>query len=182
MNAVCHAPAAALLRPAGDADSATVRRWRNHPAVRRVMFTTHEIEEAEHAAWWQHMRTSDRHQVLLLRYEGRDCGVVTFTRDAGAAHGDGLWHWGFYLDPDSFAHPLQQLRAWAATEQASLDWAVQRLTARRLACEVFADNRAVLQLHLRHGFAETGRYQRPRPGGSGEVVQLSCPIRPAAAS
>lgn len=41
------------LRPATDADMLTVLRWRNHPEVRQVMFTTHEIAEAEHRAWWQ---------------------------------------------------------------------------------------------------------------------------------
>lgn len=173
MDAVCSGPAAALLRPAGDADSATLRRWRNHPAVRRVMFSTHEIGEAEHAAWWQRVRASDRHRVLLLCHGGRDCGVVSFTRDAEAAQGDGLWHWGFYLDPEAFAHPLQQLRAWAAMEQASLDWARTELRARRVDCEVFADNRAVLDLHRRHGFVEHGRYRRPRDDGQAEVVQLT---------
>ncbi|MBI5258798.1 MAG: GNAT family N-acetyltransferase [Burkholderiales bacterium] len=149
--------------------------WRNHPGVRRVMFTDHEIGADEHAAWWARVMASPRHRVLIVVHEGADCGVVTFTRHADEPD---TWLWGFYLDPDAFTQPLHQLRAWSGMEQQSLWWAEHELQARRVECEVFAFNAAVLSLHKRHGFAEFGRYQRRRGDEQLEVVQLDRAIGP----
>lgn len=165
------APPDTTLRPATDADAATVLAWRNHPDVRRVMFTDHVISAAEHAAWWQRVRASADHHVLVLRHGDLDCGVVTFTRDDGDG-GPGTWLWGFYLDPSAFDSPLQQLRAWSGMETASLQWASDQLKARRLNCEVFAFNQAVLALHKRYRFIERDRYERERSGQTFDVVRL----------
>jgi len=161
--------AATVLRRALDADSATVLSWRNHPGVRRVMFTDHPIASDEHAAWWQRVMASARHRVLIVVHGGRDCGVVTFTEQADHL---GTWDWGFYLDPDAFTQPMDQLRAWSGMEQQAIAWAQQQLQARRIDCEVFAFNAAVLMLHKRHRFIERDRYQRQRGDESLEVVRL----------
>ena len=42
-----------MLRPAAEADRDRVLAWRNHPQVRAVSLTQHEITPAEHAAWAQ---------------------------------------------------------------------------------------------------------------------------------
>lgn len=165
-------PPATLLRPATGADCATVLAWRNHPAVRRVMFTEHLIGPDEHAAWWNRVMASPDHQLLIVVHEGRDCGVVTFTRSRAEPAEAAVWDWGFYLDPDAFPQPLLQLRAWSGMEQASIAWADGPLQARRIDCEVFAFNAAVLALHKRHGFDERERYWRERSGESLEVVRL----------
>ncbi|MFN3305244.1 MAG: GNAT family N-acetyltransferase [Roseateles sp.] len=162
------------LRPATAADLAAIRQWRNHPTVRRVMFTRHEIGADEHAAWWARISESPRHRVLVLNCRGRDCGVVNFTADADTPR---LWHWGFYLDPDAFTAPLAQLQAWGDMEKLSLQWAADELGADEIACEVFASNTAVLALHRRHRFQETGRYLRDCDGEQLEVVQLRRALR-----
>lgn len=159
------------LRPATDADVARILAWRNHPAVRRVMFTDHEIQPDEHVRWWQRVSRSADHVVLVIRHGGRDCGVVTFTRDDTVADGN-TWAWGFYLDPDAFRPGAEQLRAWSGMEQASLDYARDALQAGRIHCEVFAFNGAVLALHRRHGFVERDRYWRSRSDGHFEVLRL----------
>lgn len=167
------------LRPTAAADRDMVRLWRNRPAVRQVMFTSHEIGADEHAAWWQRVMASDRHRVLVVTHRDRDCGVVTFVHEADHPQA-GTWTWGFYLDPEAFAHPLEQLRAWGGMEAASLHWARDALQARQILCEVFSFNAAVLTLHRRHGFTECGRYQRERDGQALDVVQL-CRDLPAPA-
>lgn len=168
--------AATTLRAATDADVARILAWRNHPAVRRVMFTDHQIQPDEHVRWWTRVSRSVDHVVLILQHAGRDCGVVTFTRDddeaaGGDPHGD-TWSWGFYIDPDAFPAGAEQLRAWSGMEQASLAHARDALQARRIHCEVFAFNGAVLALHKRHGFVERDRYWRSRSDGHFEVVRL----------
>ncbi len=57
-------------------------------------------------------------------------------------------------------------------EQASLAYARDALQARRIHCEVFAFNGAVLALHKGHGFVERDRYGRWRSGGHFDVVRL----------
>ncbi len=170
---------ATRLRAAALADSATVLGWRNHPGVRRVMFTDHVIAPDEHAAWWQRVMASADHHVLIVVHEGRDCGVVTFTRSKTEAPEAGVWDWGFYLDPDAFPQPLQQLRAWSGMEEQSIAWAQQQLQARRIDCEVFAFNAAVLALHKRHRFTERDRYPRERGSETHEVVRLYREFTPA---
>ncbi|GAA5181615.1 hypothetical protein GCM10025771_28950 [Niveibacterium umoris] len=158
------------LRRATENDLATILRWRNHPEVRRVMFTDHEITEAEHLAWWSRVHDDPAYRLLLIEHRDTPCGVVTFSRmDVAAA----TWLWGFYLDPEGFADGLERLRAWNGMELASLAWARSELECVELRCEVFAFNTAVLQMHLRHRFIETGRYMRQRGSESLEVIQLS---------
>lgn len=164
------AAAGTSLRPAVDADCMTVLSWRNHPEVRRVMFTDHEIAEAEHRAWWQRATHAEDYRLLIIEHAGQPCGVVTFSRLAAAPD---TWLWGFYLNPDGFADGLERLRAWNGMETASLTWARDQLGCSELRCEVFTFNSAVLQMHLRHRFRETGRYLRNRGDTTLEVVQLA---------
>lgn len=169
------AATATRLRAAIDADAAQVLAWRNHPAVRRVMFTDHTIGADEHRRWWQHVMASADHRILIVEHDERGCGVVTFSRTepaASLATGE-AWSWGFYLDPDAFAPGADALRAWSGMESASLRYAADQLRAQRIDCEVFAFNAAVLALHKRHGFVERERYQRQRGEEAFEVVRLS---------
>jgi UDP-4-amino-4,6-dideoxy-N-acetyl-beta-L-altrosamine N-acetyltransferase len=158
------------LRPAHDEEFATVLAWRNHPEVRRVMFTDHEIPEAEHLRWWSRVMADPDYRLLVVEHDARPCGVVTFSRLSDADH---CWLWGFYLAPDAFADGLERLRAWNGMEVASLAYARDALGCREVRCEVFAFNTAVLQMHLRHRFVETGRYARPRGDETLDVVKLA---------
>jgi UDP-4-amino-4,6-dideoxy-N-acetyl-beta-L-altrosamine N-acetyltransferase len=158
------------LRLATDADIPMILRWRNHPEVRRVMFTDHEICEVEHLAWWARVRDDPAYRLLVIEHRGAACGVVTFARIANA---DACWLWGFYLNPEAFTDGSERLRAWNGMELASIEWARSALACAELRCEVFAFNTAVLQMHLRHRFAETARYTRVRADEQLDVVQLA---------
>ena len=46
------------LRSVADAEVELMRTWRNEPAVRKNMFTQHEISREEHLAWWK--KTKER--------------------------------------------------------------------------------------------------------------------------
>ena len=49
-----------MLRPIKDSELELMLSWRNAPAVRENMYTTHEISLAEHAAWWERTNSSDQ--------------------------------------------------------------------------------------------------------------------------
>lgn len=161
--------AASLLRAAIDEDAERILAWRNHPEVRRVMFTDQLISASEHAAWWAHQRANPDYRLLVIEHGGEPCGVVTYSR---IAEREACWLWGFYFNPEAFSDGTERLRAWASMEQAAIDYARDQLACRTLCGEVFAFNTAVLAMHLRYRFKETGRYLRQRGEASLEVVQL----------
>jgi UDP-4-amino-4,6-dideoxy-N-acetyl-beta-L-altrosamine N-acetyltransferase len=153
------------LREADENDLDRIRRWRNHPSVRQVSFTTHEIEADEHGAWFAAVRADPSRRVLIYHYEGNPAGVVLFSdidRAAGSAE------WGFYLDNEGLGRDL--LAAWLRLEQAAVAYAFDQLGLQVIGGATLADNRQVLQLHKRFGFTEARRYVRDVDGVPREVV------------
>lgn len=147
-----------MLRPAVDADRDTVLAWRNHPDVRAVSLTTHVITPAEHASWWAAaMADPERH---ILIFDER--GVVVFDLRTDPAS------WSFYLDVAGLGPRL--LPTWLRLEQAAVEHAFGPLGLTRLGGETLADNKQVLALHRRFGFAETRRYERLVDGTPTTVV------------
>ena len=141
-----------VLRAAVDTDRDTVLTWRNHPEVRAVSFTTHEITPEEHAAWWGAVAVDPARKILIFEDEGRPAGVVMF--DAR----DEVPSWGFYLDVAGLQGAL--LAAWMRLEREAVEYAFEDLKYERLGGETLASNKQVLALHRRFGFRETRRYER----------------------
>ncbi|WP_433688739.1 GNAT family N-acetyltransferase [Micromonospora carbonacea] len=160
------------LRPAREADLATILRWRNHPQVREVSLTRHEIGPAEHAAWWAGVRVDPDRRVLVHEHLGQPCGVVTFS---GVTSPDRALTWGFYLDVEGLDARRALLPAWLSLEEAAIAYAFGTLGARTLGGETLATNRPVLALHRRFGFTIVRRYERDVDGTPHQVVwtQLS---------
>ncbi|WP_428966753.1 GNAT family N-acetyltransferase [Micromonospora fluostatini] len=155
------------LRPATGDDLVTMLRWRNHPQVRAVSNTRHEIAPAEHAAWWAGVRTDPDRRVLIHRYADRDAGVVTFS---GVTSPRRDLVWGFYLDIAGLDERRELLRAWMSLEEAAIAHAFTDLGARSLGGETFAENKPVLALHRRFGFRIVRRYERDVDGTPHQVV------------
>jgi len=158
-----------MLRPADDADRDAVLRWRNHPDVRAVSMTQHEITPEEHAAWWARTLADPSRRVLI--YERRDVpsGVVTFfdldeTTDSG-------W-WGYYLDNVGLEAGGQLLMAWIQIQREAVRYAFDELGLATLEGEVLASNESVRQLNRRHRFTEVETYQRDVDGISTDVIRV----------
>lgn len=165
-------PSPLTLRPASDGDSEMILGWRNHPEVRQVMFTNHRISPSEHAAWWRKAMADTRHRQLVMEWDGRPCGTVNFSNIDTA---NGCCDWGFYFDPDAFPDGLVRLRAWNEMEKQSMAYATNELHCPTIRCEVIDSNTAVLSMHRRYGFCETGRYQRIRGNEMLSVIRLQYP-------
>ena len=167
-----------MLRPARDANRDVVLRWRNHPDVRAVSLTQHEITPQEHTAWWERTLVDPSSRVLI--YERRDVpsGVVTFfDLDETTATG---W-WGYYLDAVGLGASGQLLMAWIEIQREAIRYAFDELGLTTLQGEVFASNEAVRQLNRRHRFTELETYQRDVDGTPTDVirVQLRAQDRPS---
>ncbi|MFG2002620.1 GNAT family N-acetyltransferase [Spirillospora sp. NPDC048911] len=160
-----------MLRDTSDADLAVLRRWRNHPEVRKASFTTHEIGEAEHRRWWSAVRADPSRHVLVYEHQEIPSGVVTYSGLGGSGAGPEAW-WGFYLDFDGLAERDELLPAWLGLEKAAIAYAFGPLGLGVLRGEVLEANQAVLQLHRRCGFVESGRYVRKIDGHDQVVVRV----------
>jgi RimJ/RimL family protein N-acetyltransferase len=155
-----------MLRRAEDHDLEALRRWRNHPSVRAVSFTTHEITEAEHLRWWRGIRDDPDRRVLVYEHEGVPAGTVTYSGLLGDEP-----YWGFCLDLAGLDGGTL-LAAWVGIERAALTHAFGPLGLKALHGEVLADNEAVRRLHRRFGFAEVRTYPRRIDGRNREVVAI----------
>ncbi|WP_344834105.1 GNAT family N-acetyltransferase [Actinocorallia longicatena] len=154
-----------MLREPTEDDLDAVRRWRNHPQVRAASFTTHEISAEEHRRWWTAVRSDPSRRVLVYEHRSVPSGVVTFSGLDGDAP-----EWGFWLDLDGLGDAL--MPAWIGLERAAVDHAFTVLAVPALHGEVLAGNAAVLALHRRTGFRESGRHIRRINGIDQEVVRL----------
>lgn len=150
-----------MLRPATDADQPDVLRWRNHPDVRAVSLTQHEIGADEHSAWWESTKQRDDRLVLVYVKNDVPAGVVTFfdlDRDAGTS-----W-WGYYLDNDGLAERGELLPAWMQIQREAKRYAFDTLGLRVLEGEVLEGNEAVRRFNRRNGFEEVSSEVREIDG------------------
>lgn len=83
------------VRPMVDADLEQVLQWRNHPEVRRHMYTRHEITLQEHRQWFERCTDDPRKHLLIFEADRVAMGFINFSRSADG----GIADWGFYLAP-----------------------------------------------------------------------------------
>lgn len=156
-----------MLRPATMLDAEPVRRWRNHPRVRAMSLTTHEIGAAEHAAWFAAAVTDPDRRMLIYEHAGVPSGVVTF-----AGIRDGAASWGFYLDVDGLEARDETLPAWLRVCREAVDYAFDDLGLDVLTGDVLAANGAVRRLNRRFGFTETAARTVVRDGVAEECLSI----------
>ncbi|OFE14586.1 UDP-4-amino-4,6-dideoxy-N-acetyl-beta-L-altrosamine N-acetyltransferase [Humibacillus sp. DSM 29435] len=146
-----------MLRPATDDDRDRLRLWRNHPQVREVSLTQHEIGADEHDAWWQRTLADPSRRVYVYERHDVPSGVVTFfdieptTRSA--------W-WGYYLDNDGLRARGELLPAWIEIQRQAKRFAFNELGLETLEGEVLEENEAVRRFNRRNGFEEMSREVR----------------------
>ena len=158
-----------MLRPATDADSANVLTWRNHPDVRAVSLTQHEITSEEHAAWWAATASSDSREVYIYERHDVPSGVVTFF-DIDREHRS-AW-WGYYLDNAGLAERGELLPAWIEIQRQAKRFAFETLGFSSLEGEVLESNEAVRQFNRRNGFTELDRSVRDVDGTPTAVIHV----------
>ena len=158
-----------MLRPATDADSDAVLRWRNHPDVRAVSLTQHVITAAEHEAFWARVKSDPTRAVYVYERHGVPSGVVTFfdiDREEGSA-----W-WGYYLDNEGLSQRGELLPAWIEIQRQAKRFAFDDLELGTLHGEVLEQNEAVRRFNRRNGFEEIDRYSREVDGTETAVIRV----------
>ena len=119
-----------------------VLAWRNHPDVRRFMFTQHEISLHEHSQWFSQVIQDNTRRLLIVEELCKPIGCVQFSN----VEPGGIADWGFYARPDSAKGTGRKLG------NASLDYAFGALQLHKVCGQAIASNQASINFHERLGF------------------------------
>ena len=156
-----------MLRPAEDQDLNAMRAWRNHPEVRRVSLTQHEIAADEHRGWWERVKADPMRLVLIYERGDLPSGVVAFfdlDREAGTA-----W-WSYFLDNDGLEQRGELFPAWISIQRDAVRYAKKQLKLRHLHAETLTTNQAAADFNARQGLIEVERYPHEVDGQQLEVI------------
>lgn len=139
------------LRKLTEKDLELILGWRNAPEVRKYMYSTQEISEAEHRAWFSVMDSDPQARWYLHQDENdKPDGVVYFTQyrpDNSSSF------WGFYVAPNAPAGTGTKLGLDALNEAFNV------LGLHKLNAEVLKTNQRSLRFHEKMGFKCEGRFR-----------------------
>jgi UDP-4-amino-4,6-dideoxy-N-acetyl-beta-L-altrosamine N-acetyltransferase len=134
------------LRKMVEADLPLVLQWRNHPEVRRHMYTRHEITPEEHEQWFARLDHDETQHAMIFVINETPLGYVNFKKTATPTIAD----WGFYLAPDAPKGTGSRLGT------AALNYAFRQMTLHKLCGQVLGYNEKSKLFHLRLGFKLEG--------------------------
>ncbi|MDD1976826.1 UDP-4-amino-4,6-dideoxy-N-acetyl-beta-L-altrosamine N-acetyltransferase [Pseudomonas tussilaginis] len=129
---------------AGDLDC--VLAWRNHPEIRRYMYTQHEITLPEHRGWFERFSSDPRKHLLIFEVNEIAQGFVNINELSFA----GVADWGFYIAPDAVKGTGRQLGLTA------LNYAFNTLQLRKICGQALASNERSIKFHHALGFRQEG--------------------------
>lgn len=135
----------ASIRKMTEQDLEQVLTWRNHPEVRRFMFSRYEIALDEHKAWFEEVSQEKNRYLLVFEQNNQARGFVNLVVSAG-----GIVEWGFYTDP---AAPKG---TGMALGRQLLAYTFGELSMHKLVGQVLDFNERSKKFHLRLGFQQEG--------------------------
>ena len=131
-----------LIRSMIEDDLPMVLTWRNHPEVRRFMFTQHEISLTEHTQWFKRVVQDNTRRLLIVQENGSPIGYVQFSN----VEPGGVADWGFYACPGASKGTGRKLG------EIALDHAFGQLELHKVCGQVIEKNHASKRFHERLGF------------------------------
>jgi UDP-4-amino-4,6-dideoxy-N-acetyl-beta-L-altrosamine N-acetyltransferase len=131
------------------ADLALVLAWRNHPDVRRYMYTQHEITLDEHQRWFERTLPDRKKHLLIFEANQQPLGFVNFNETGNG----GIADWGFYAAPAAPKGSGRQLG------HAALSHAFTQLKLHKVCGEALAYNQRSIQFHQSLGFQQEGTFR-----------------------
>jgi len=131
------------------ADKASLREWRNDPAVSKWMYTNHEIGEEEHNVWFDAMLGDASKVYWKIVADGVAVGSVFLT---GVSIQGKSCEWGMYLaDVNARGKGIAQ-----AACALSFRHAFNKLALDAVKCEAIAQNENAIGLYESVGYVRTG--------------------------
>lgn len=145
------------------ADLEQVLEWRNHPEVRKYMYTQHEITREEHFNWFESVSNDKSKVYLIAEIEGKPTGLINFTE---INEKNKTAFWGFY------SGDLSTKGVGRLMEESALNYAFNCLKLRKLSCEVLSSNPRVIKLHRRYGFSIEGIFKKHFVDSASEELDI----------
>lgn len=145
------------VRPMDSSDLTRVLAWRNHPSVRRYMYTQHEIVLEEHSSWFADAQKNPRKFLLIVEYANQPIGYVNFN----LLTCDSIAEWGFYLAPDAPSGSGRKLG------EAALNYAFSSLQFHKVCGDALAYNERSIRFHQSLGFTLEGTLRQQYFDGAG---------------
>lgn len=154
------------LREMTEDDLSRVLEWRNHPDVRKNMYTHHEISSDEHQNWFERVSKDPSIRLFVFESNNTPLGFVSFT-NISQQHRRA--DWAFY------SGDLKKKGLGSRMESLALLYAFEKLKLNKLCCEVLSFNEPVVKFHQRFGFEIEGTLKAHycRDGELFDVVQLA---------
>lgn len=125
-----------------------VLKIRNSDAVRKSMYSEHEIGVNEHLAWIERLGEDARQKVFVVLKDGEKAVGVVSVNQLDYTHKK--TDWAFYLSE------AERGGLGAALEIFMIDYVFNDLRFEKLNCEVLETNPRVVDMHKRFGFSEEG--------------------------
>lgn len=127
-------------------DLEQVLAWRNHPEVRRYMYTQHEIALGEHTRWFENASNDPNRHLLVFERGSIPLGFINIHQIAPG----GVADWGFYAAPDA------PKGTGGLLGQAALRFAFQEAGLHKLCGQALAYNARSIRFHQSLGFQQEG--------------------------
>lgn len=127
-------------------DLALVLAWRNHPDVRRFMYTRREISLEEHLSWFDRCKNDECKYLLIFEIQMIPQGFVQFTRLNHAPTAE----WGFYIAPGA------PKGAGCRMGHVALRYAFQEIYLHKICGQVLSSNEQSIRFHRALGFQQEG--------------------------
>lgn len=137
---------AGIVRRMTSADLEMVLSWRNHPDVRRYMYTQHEISMDEHQRWFEWSNQDPRKHLLIYEVAGVPRGFINFTQTGQG----GIAEWGFYISPGTSKGTGRDLG------RTALQYAFRELQFHKVCGQALEKNERSIGMHLALGFRQEG--------------------------
>ncbi len=136
----------AKIRKMEHDDLDRVLAWRNHPEIKKYMYTQHEIVWDEHLRWFLNKKNDPKTHLLIFELAQNPEGFVSFceAKIAGTAE------WGFYIAPDA---PKKIAHLLGIT---ALHYAFKIIGVNKVCGQALAYNEKSIRFHMNLGFQQEG--------------------------
>lgn len=139
------------LRTVEESDGDMLRDWRNRPEVYANLFSRAQITPEMQLRWYRNRVESGEinYTFIIQDVQGKPIGLI-YAHDADKDNRRSSF--GLYIPDERDRRPGVALEA----EYLFLDYLISELNLRKVCCEVFEFNEAVVRLHIGYGFQIEG--------------------------
>jgi len=134
------------LRPMAVSDISTVLMWRNHPSIRKWMYSNQEISIEAHNKWFESSRNDPSKTLLIYTEADIPLGFLNFK----AINSERIAEWGFYTSPEAPKGTGRHMGI------CGLNYAFIRRNFHRVFATVLDFNVRSVTYHERLGFSKEG--------------------------